>query len=442
MVLRSLQRWFALACAVTGLCFMPGGQALAAKKKASPPPEISAFEVEPVNQVAAGTELFFRVEGSAGGRATVRVAGVSRTLVLQEVDDGVYEGGYVLRANDRANAGSTASATLRRNGRSTTVTMGRLAAAAPAQVQPQAQAPRPPATLAISKFNAVPVDKFEPGAELKFQLEGTPGARATFSIDNVIANVPMREASPGHYEGSYTIRRLDRVPSGVQVVATLEANGQAVKTSLGRASVLQDVKPPVVRNLHPRDGDMIPAGATSVSGTFDDQGGLGVDPKSVRITVGGRDVTAASTITREYFTYRTDLNPGSYAAEVNAKDAGGNAVKTAWSWVVQPSASPLPLEITSHSPNATVPAGRVELRGRTAPGATVSINAVGLAAVAGMIGISQPLYKDSTTADNNGNFSFAFTSPFTAPGMRYEIALKAEQGGRTKESTLVLFHQR
>jgi hypothetical protein len=317
--------------------------------------------------------------------------------------------------------------------------MGRLAAA-PAQPQAQPQQPaRPPAPLAISRFSATPVDKFEPGAELKFQLQGTPGARASFSIENVIANVPMRETSPGHYEGAYTIRRLDRIPSGVQIVATLEANNQAVRTTLDRGSVLADTKPPVVRNLYPRDGETLSAGMVPVSATFDDAGGLGVDPKTVKVVVGGRDVTAQSTITRDYFTYRTELAPGSYAAEVSAKDMAGNPVRQAWSFVVQASPQPLSLEVTSPHQNAVVPRGRIEIRGRTAPGATVSAEATGYASLAGMVGISQPLYKGQATADGDGNFAFGFTSPFSAPGLRMEVDLKAEQGGRAKETKLVLF---
>ena len=61
---------------------LPGGSAWAAKKKAAapPPPRITAFELEPPEKVTTGNELFFRIEGTPGARATVRVGGVSRTL--------------------------------------------------------------------------------------------------------------------------------------------------------------------------------------------------------------------------------------------------------------------------------------------------------------------------------------------------------------------------
>jgi hypothetical protein len=252
----------------------------------------------------------------------------------------------------------------------------------------------------------------------------------------------MREASPGHYEGAYTIRRLDRVPAGVEIVGVLETGGQTVRSTLNRASVLADSRPPVVRNQFPRDGEHVSAGTVHVSGTFDDAGGVGVDPKTVRLVVGGRDVTSQAIVTRDAFTYRADLQPGSYAVEVSAKDGAGNAVRSAWTFVVQPSPEPLALDVTSPHQNAVLPKGPVEIRGRTAPGATVSVDATAYASVAGLVGISQPLYKGTATADANGDFSVSFNPPFNAPGMRMEIDLKAEQGGRTRSSRLVLFQSR
>lgn len=441
MLPRSLHRWVVLLCTLAGLTILPGFAQAAKKKAAPPPPEISLFEMDPVSQLAPGAELFFRVQGSPNSRATVRVSGVRRTIVLQEVDDGVYEGSYSLHSADRVTAGSSATASLRRNGRSSTSTMGHLAAAAP-PVQP-AQAPKPPQPLAINKFNAMPIDRFEPGTEMRLQLEGTPGGHASFSVPEVAANVPMREVAPGRYEGAYTIKRGDRMPAGVEVVATLEANGQAVKSTLGRASLLADTRPPSVRNLFPRDGATVPAGNVAVSGTFDDHGGLGVDPKTVKLVVGGRDVTAQASIAPQYFTYRTDLQPGSYAVEVTARDNAGNPVRNAWSFVVGAAPGPLALEIKTPHQNAVVPRGpAVQIQGRTAPNATVTVDATGYANVAGAIGISQPLYKGTTTADANGDFSVTYTPPFNAPGLREEIDIKAEQGGRTREERVVVFEQR
>jgi hypothetical protein len=441
MKLTALKRWATtLLLAVACLAFAPF--APAAAKKAQPSPQISSFVMEPVDKVAAGTELFFRVQGTANARATVRVAGVSRTLVLQEVDDGVYEGSYVLRANDRATGNSSATTTLRLKGRASTATLARLGApGAPPAATPPAPPPKPGAPT-ISAFSVAPIDKIEPGAELKFTLTGTPGAKASVTIKNVVSNVPMREMRSGHYEGGYTIRRADRLGDDVPVVATLELAGQSVHRELGRQSLLADSKPPQIKNVYPRDGETMSSGPISISGTFDDQGGLGVDPKTVRLQVGGRDVTGAATITKDYFTYRAELAAGNYPVEVTVKDLAGNAGRSAWSFAVQAqTAATLPLEITSHRQNSVVAPGRIDIAGRTAPGATVDVEAVGMVALAGKFGISNRLHSERLKADGNGNFGFSF-APLNVPGMRIEIRLKAERGGQTRDMQLVLFRAR
>jgi hypothetical protein len=440
------KRLSALAFSLLSLLAAPAGDAWAAKK-APPPPQITGFEMEPAEKVASGNELFFRIEGTPGARATVRVGGVSRTVVLQEVDDGIYEGAYTLRPADRANANSAATATLRRNGRSASSTMARLNAQQQVAVVVPQPAPKPAQPLALSRFIATPVDKLEPGTELKFVAEGTPGAKASFAIENVASGIPMRETAPGRYEGTYTLKRLDRVTGGVPIVATLEANGQTIRSNLTRNQMLVDSRPPTIKNQYPRDGETIHAtGPVSVSGTFDDAGGLGVDPRSVKISLAGRDVTAQSSISRDFFTYRSELAPGRYVADVTAKDAAGNAVRSAWTFNVeqQPTAAiGVPLAITSHLPNAAIPAGsRVTVRGKTAPGASVDAEVVGVAAVVGKIGMAEKLVNEHLTADANGDFAFDIPQQMPVPGMRYEVNVKASANNQSKDTRIVLFQQR
>src|SRR5205085_612452 len=130
--------------------------------------------------------------------------------------------------------------------------------------------------------------------ELRFSLEGTPGGRATLNIGNDAANVPLREVAPGRYEGSYTIRRQDRIEPGEAIVATLEYGGAVTRANLERLPI-NDQQPPVVRDLTPREGETVAANsAVVVSGRFFDRGGVGVDPRTVRVVVGNRDVTSQS----------------------------------------------------------------------------------------------------------------------------------------------------
>ena len=425
------------------LAFAVTAASAAAAKPAAAAPQIDNFFVEPVDQLVPGAELLFTVEGTPRAQASVRIGGINKNVPLKEVRRGVYEGSYTISRKDRIAANTTLRASLRARGVATSLSYRLPPPSGPAAVAAAPAGAPQPAALAIERFTVTPIPKIEPGAELRFALTGSPGATASFTIENVVKNVPMREVAPGRYEGSYTIRRLDQFPAALSILATLEAAGQAVGTRLNQA-LLVDARPPVVRNVSPQGGETVVAGTTSVSATFDDSGGVGVDPKSVRITIGGRDVTPGSTITPQFFNFRADLPPGTYPVEVVARDLAGNAMRHAWSFTVAPQAAPavLPLQILSHPNNALIGSGTTQVRGRTAPDATIDVQVQGISSVAGVFGVRQPVYEQSLRADANGNFAFNFQPQFAAPGTRYEIAIRAARGGLTRDLQLVLFQQK
>ena len=409
-------------------------------------PEIDRFYVVSDNRLASGAELTFTMEGTPRGKASVRISGLDRVIPLKEVSSGVYEGGYTIKRRDRITFDNTVRATLRIGSRSSGETYRLSSALGPAPGATAAPAPVPapqPAASKIDRFTVTPIGKIEPGADLRFAMVGTPGARASFTIEGVAKNVPMQEVTRGNYEGSYTIRRLDHFPATVNIFGTLEVNGQAVGARLNQA-LIADATPPVIRNVSPRDGETVAAGnPTSISAAFDDSGGVGVDAGSVRVLVGGRDVTQRSKVTPQFFNYRENLQPGRYAVEVIAKDLAGNTVRYAWTFSVAPQPAPasLPLQILSHANNAQVSSGTIEIRGRTAPDARVDAQVQGLSSVAGFFGVTQKVYDQSLRADPNGNFAFSFRSQIAVPGTRYEITLTATKADLRTETQLVLFQQ-
>lgn len=427
---------FLLLPAATALLVLPG--TVLAQPAA---PELRSLQVGTDDGLRAGATLEFTVEGTPRGRVSLTVRGAPRTIVLKETARGVYTGNYTLRRQDRITESSAIRATLKVRNRSiaTNYTF-------PAGIARQDVAAAPPAGLKIDRFTVAPVDKLEPGAELRFTLNGAPGGTADFDIPGVINNVAMREVRPGVYEGAYTIRRLDNLAPSRPVVATLRVGDRAVTSTLTQP-LLADAKPPVIRNLSPRDGESITRSAnTSVSGTFDDAGGVGVDPKSVRIMLAGRDVTAAAQITPQFFTYRADLPAGRYAVDVTAKDMVGNAVRQTWSFDVASAVSAAPatvlLQVTSHANNATVEGSPVVVRGRTAPGAMVDVKVSAVGTLAGLFGMNQDLLTRRVQADGNGNFSFSFTPQFPLPGTRYEVSMTAGKDGMVAtETRLVLFQK-
>lgn len=404
-------------------------------------PELRSLQVSSDGGLTAGADLQFTVEATPRSQVNLRVQGIQRNIPLKETARGVYTAEYTLKRQDRVTATSEIRAIVRQRNRTVA---GVYSFPADFSGAPVAVAPAP-AALKIDRFAVAPVDRIEPGAELRFMLNGMPGAVASFGIPGVIDNVPMREVRPGVYEGSYTIRRLDVFAPSRPIVATLRMGDKAVASNLSQP-LTTDAKPPVLRNLSPREGEVLAGNAvTSVSASFDDAGGVGVDPKSVRVMLNGRNVTAESNVTAQFFSYRANLPAGRYTVDVSAKDMVGNAVNKGWNFEVASAAAALPatlpLETTSHANNAIVEGNATTVRGRTAPGATVDVKVQAIAPIAGLFGVTQEVLNERVQADGAGNFNFTFSPRFPMPGTRYEIDMVSNKAPLKTESRLVLFQK-
>lgn len=413
--------------------------ALPGTAMAQPAAQLRSLEVTSDDGLRAGAELEFKVEGTPGGKVHLRIPGVPRNIVLEEDERGEYTGSYTIRRQDRISPANPIRATLQVRKR-TVASNFRFPAA-----MTNAQAAAPVPALRIERFAVAPIDKIEPGAELRFSLHGMPGGTAEFNIPGVVDNVPMREVRPGAYEGAYTLRRLDNLTLSRPIVATLRVGDRSVKANLAQP-LTADAKPPVIRNLSPHDGEAVMNGsAISVSGTFDDAGGVGVDPQSVRILLSGRNVTADSEITAQFFTYRANMSTGRYTVDVSARDLAGNAVRKTWGFdvVVPVGAAPttVPLQVTSHANNAIIDGRTTLVRGRTAPGAMVDVKVTAVAALVGLFGVTQDVLTQKVQADGNGDFSFNIAPQFALPGTRYEVMLVSHKANLTAETRLVLFQK-
>ena len=407
-------------------------------------PELRSLQVTSDDGLRAGAELEFTVEGTPRAQTQLRIPGVQRNIVLKETERGVYTGSYTIKRQDRISPANPIRATLRVRNR--TIAANYSFPAGMANPPVAAPVPVPPvAVLKIERFTVAPIDKIEPGAELRFSLNGPPGGSAEFDIPGVVDHVPMREVRPGVYEGAYTLRRLDNLTPSRPIVATLRMGDRSVKACLTQP-LTADAKPPVIRNMSPRDGEaIVDRTAISVSGTFDDAGGVGVDPKSVRILLSGRNVTAESDITAQFFTYRAIMQPGRYTVDVSARDLAGNAVRKTWGFdvVIPVGAAPVtvPLQVTSHANNAIIEGRTTLVRGRTAPGAVVDIKVNAVAPIAGLFGVTQDVLTQKVQADANGDFSFSIAPQLPLPGTRYEVTMVSHKENLTAESRLVLFQK-
>ncbi len=416
--------------------FILSAPAAAADAKATP--VIDKFYVEQVESLDPDTDLVFILEGTSGGTARLRISGIARTIPMQEVESGVYEGSYTIKRTDKLKANVRVSATLEKRGLLTTQRLGQsLTTDSSTQT----------GSLSIERFTMQAVDRIEPGADLNFTLNGTPRAKATFTIEGVVTNALMREASAGVYAGTYTIRQRDNFPPGVKITATLSPHTQSVTATL-KQPLVKDADAPVIKNLTPRDGETVLLGSRIfISGSFDDGAGSGVDPTAVRVLFDGRDITDSAVITASFFSYQPEspLSIKEYTVEVNAKDLAGNATRMQWKFKVQrgevkpDTRAVLPLEILSPANNSQVSgSGAVEVKGRSAPNVDVSVNVEAFASLAGIIGMNQNILNRTVRSDANGNFIFTFKPLFVVPGTRYEVKLSVGEGDQKREQTLVL----
>jgi len=80
-------------------------------------PRIERFTVAPISRIEPGSELFFTLAGTAGGKASVRVNGMEGKLFLDETTSGNYQGNYTIKSRDRITANSRVTANLRTDNR-------------------------------------------------------------------------------------------------------------------------------------------------------------------------------------------------------------------------------------------------------------------------------------------------------------------------------------
>jgi hypothetical protein len=397
-------------------------------------PEVRSLDVNSDNGVAPGSRLRFRLEGTPRAQASVRIRGVQTTIPLREVERGVYVGRYVITRADRIEADAPIRAILRHGNRTTTASYN-----VPEGLANVAVAPPPPPALRIEQFNVVTLDRLEPGAELRFSLDGAPGAAAFVDLPGVTNNIPLREVRPGRYEGAYTVRRADTIIMNAPVVGTLRMGDRTITANLAQPLVVTDNRPPSVVGLMPREGESVVGGpATVVSGRFEDGRGSGVDPNSVRISISGRNVTPDAQVTPESFTYRGALPPGKHTVDVSARDRAGNTMRRSWSFEV--AAANVPLQILSHANNGQIVGNVAHVRGRTAPFASVNVRVQAAPPVVGQF-VAQQVLSQTLRADADGNFDFSFSSPFPVPGTRYDVTMVANKADITSEAHLILYQR-
>lgn len=409
--------------------------------------EVRSLDARTDGDLGPGSLLRFRAVGTPRAQAVVRLRGVRERIALREVSPGVYVGRYTIKRGEELRDDGEVRLTLRLGNRTAAAdyTLSEIMGGPPvANVPPPVVVP-PPVALRIERFGIAPIERIEPGAELRFALDGAPGGTVVIDLPGVANDVGLREIRPGHYEGGYTLRRADNLNPSQPIVATLRVGDRVVTASLALPVVQPqpDNRPPQVVNVTPREGEAVPGGpAIQISANFEDRGGSGVDPSSVRIVLSGRNVTPDAQITPTSVSYRASLPPGRYTVDVTARDRAGNTVRRDWSFDVAAVVPVnLPLQILNHGNNGRIEGGTTVVQGRTGAFASVDVKVESSVQGPGGLNLSQHVYAQTLQADANGNFSFSFAPRFGIPGTRYDISMVSTKAGATNDARLTLYQR-
>lgn len=354
--------------------------------------------------------------------------------------------------------------------------------AVPAAAQQRAAAAAP----SIQSIAVNADDGLSPGSVLQFHVQGTPGARAaSVTLGGSDITVRLRQDRPGNYIGNYTVRRTDRIdptrvlqtrlsygeqtvtrnftyPPGFQALAAPE-RPRVARAEQPRPP--RDQRAPAITGLMPPNGERLDErGRVNIGATLADEGS-GIDPASVRLRVGGRDVTGEARVSPNEVQYRENLPPGRHPVEVSATDFAGNTTTKSWSFDVvererdrvrdrdrdgdrdrdrdRMSGGPLPLRVTSPEHGAVIDArGNLTVEGRTVPGTSVRVQVEAVSAVAGVLGLNQSVMDQTVQADRDGRFSVSVRpQALPLPGTRFDVRLTASNGGQTAEERVTV-HQR
>lgn len=198
-------------------------------------PRITAFDVQGVDRVEAGTDLAFTLWGTPGAQASLQIAGTARPFSLVEVSPGVYQGTYTVSRRDRIAPDAQVIGNLRQGNR-----VGTAALDEPLQ-QGYVVTPPPVAPVAglpqIKRFEVTEGGNRRNGTVLYLVAEGSPGARVSARVPGAEAGrVLLHEDQPGVYRGEYRVQAEDRLTPQTPMVLRMRLGDHSTTSSLDRWS--------------------------------------------------------------------------------------------------------------------------------------------------------------------------------------------------------------
>lgn len=240
--------------------------------------------------------------------------------------------------------------------------------------------PVPAADLRINSFTHSGTGVLRSGSQVDLVVRGTPGATVTVDAGTLAKDVALREdpQQPGRYAGTLTVAR-GVTAKDVPLIAQLRMGNRTAPLVQAGGLVQVDSEPPVIADAAPADKTETANQQPDIYLEVSDGGGSGVDPNSLRMVVGDRDVTDQVKVTRRFLIYtpRQPFAPGRIPVSVSVKDMAGNTTTASWEFTIKPASSVL--QSITHDADRPLRAGdvvTVTVRGQTKSRGTFSIGDV------------------------------------------------------------------
>jgi hypothetical protein len=194
----------------------------------------------------------------------------------------------------------------------------------------------PSTAVMIKTFTTTISKPLRAGDSFTVSMTGTPGAKATFDIADVVAGQPMNEVSPGSYEGSFRIPDRFNVAE-VPIYGRLTLGTESAPRAEAPQRLSSATLPPQIPEVAPRPGETINNHRPNIYGTFFVPSEIGVDPRTISVVVNEHDVSAGSTRTRAFVTFspQGDLPSGPVHVTIRVSDNAGNAGTRSWTFYIK-----------------------------------------------------------------------------------------------------------
>jgi hypothetical protein len=199
----------------------------------------------------------------------------------------------------------------------------------------EAQTSAQSGTASISQVTIDAAHALRAGDMLTVTMQGSPGGAATFDIGSYVQGIAMSQPSPGTYVGRYRIERSAGFVD-TPILAHLQMPDGSSVVARAAATLSASGDPPGISSVGPDDGATVDLREPAVYATFVTDA-VPVDPSSIRLEVGGRDVTPECLRTPHFVQYvaETTYHRGPVRVTVRVSDEAGNTTVKSWTFYIR-----------------------------------------------------------------------------------------------------------